>query len=601
MSEERGSVSVVVVGHVDHGKSTLVGRLLADTNNLPEGKLEAIRRNCELNAKPMEYAYLLDALKDEQAQGITIDSARCFFRNGGRDYIIIDAPGHIEFLKNMVSGAARADAALLVIDAHEGVRENSRRHGYFLSMLGIDQFAVVINKMDLVGYRKEVFDAIVAEYSAFLEPIHMKPAAFVPVDSRNGVCVAAHAPELPWYRGATVLEMFGRFRRGGDGASGPFRMPVQDVYKFTARDDERRIVAGRVESGSLRAGDTVVFSPSNKRAVVKSIEIFNRPDATSAGPSQCVGFTLNEQIYVTRGELASREDEPAPKVTARLRVDLFWLATSPMIPDKAYTFKLGTAEVPAQIEKVVRVLDASDLSVAEDRQEVRRHEVAECILRTRKPAAFDPCNDVPKTGRFVIVDEYRIAGGGIVREALPDDESALRAEAVLRDRKWVRSDLTPELRADRYGQQAALIVITGRRGVGRKELARALERKLFEGGRMVYYLGMGSIVHGLDVDISSRDLQPDEASREHIRRLGEVLHVLLDAGLIVVSTALELSGQNLADIETLIRPAQMVSIRVGPASEGAADLSFDAPCDAPMAVEDILQRLVETAVLPRGA
>ncbi|MCB0732826.1 MAG: GTP-binding protein, partial [Ignavibacteriae bacterium] len=164
-------MNIVIAGHVDHGKSTVIGRLLADTNSLPDGKLEFIRHQCEINARPFEYAFLLDALKDEQSQGITIDSARVFFKTVKRDYIIIDAPGHIEFLKNMVSGAARAEAALLVIDANEGVQENSRRHGYMLSMLGIKQIAVVVNKMDLVKYSKEVFEGIVNEYSEFLKSI----------------------------------------------------------------------------------------------------------------------------------------------------------------------------------------------------------------------------------------------------------------------------------------------------------------------------------------------------------------------------------------------------------------------------------------------
>src|SRR3989338_6935966 len=171
-------MNIVIVGHVDHGKSTVIGRLLADTGSLPEGKLEQVKRECERSAKPFEYAFLLDALKDEQAQGITIDSARCFFKTAKREYIIIDAPGHIEFLKNMVSGAARAEAALLVIDAKEGVQENSKRHGYLLSLLGIHQAAVCVNKMDLAGYSREVFSKIEKEYRKFLSEIGLSVKYF---------------------------------------------------------------------------------------------------------------------------------------------------------------------------------------------------------------------------------------------------------------------------------------------------------------------------------------------------------------------------------------------------------------------------------------
>ena len=257
---------IVVTGHVDHGKSTIVGRLLADTGSLPDGRLEAVRATCARNAKPFEYAFLLDALKDEQAQGITIDSARVFFKTARRHYLIIDAPGHVEFLKNMISGAARADAALLVIDAHEGVQENSRRHGYMLSMLGIRQIAVVVNKMDLAGYRQDVFDRVVDEYSAFLARVGLRPAAFIPVSGFHGENLIAPAPAFAWYSGPSVLAALEDFVCRPAATTTAFRMPVQGVYKFTEHQDERRIVAGTVDSGRLLEGDEVIFYPSGKRA-----------------------------------------------------------------------------------------------------------------------------------------------------------------------------------------------------------------------------------------------------------------------------------------------------------------------------------------------
>src|SRR6266545_6537277 len=205
----RERMTIVIGGHVDHGKSTIIGRLLADTGSLPEGKLEQVRENCERNAKPFEYAFLLDALKDEQAQGITIDAARVFFKTVRRDYIIFDAPGHIEFLKNMVTGASRAEAALLVIDAHEGVQENSRRHGYMMSMLGIRQVVVLVNKMDLVNYDMGVFTRIREEYSAFLKEVGITPIDYVPICARDGDNIAEHASWAPGTR--TVLEHIDAF------------------------------------------------------------------------------------------------------------------------------------------------------------------------------------------------------------------------------------------------------------------------------------------------------------------------------------------------------------------------------------------------------
>ncbi|HEX2251161.1 MAG TPA: GTP-binding protein [Gemmatimonadales bacterium] len=277
-------MNIVIVGHVDHGKSTVIGRLLADTHSLPEGKLEQVRAQCELNSKPFEYAFLLDALKDEQAQGITIDAARVFFKSRRRHYLILDAPGHIEFLKNMITGAARAEAALLVIDAAEGVQENSRRHGYMMSLLGIRQLAVVVNKMDLVGWDRGVYDRIVREYGAFLSQVGIEPACFIPVSARSGDNIAEPSDHLPWHQSPTVLEALDAFRSEPPPIDRPFRMPVQDVYKFTKQGDDRRIVAGTIDTGTVNVGDAIIFYPSGKKSRVKTIEAFNRPPRL--GPRQ---------------------------------------------------------------------------------------------------------------------------------------------------------------------------------------------------------------------------------------------------------------------------------------------------------------------------
>jgi bifunctional enzyme CysN/CysC len=231
---DRARMDIVIVGHVDHGKSTVIGRLLADTNSLPDGKLESIREYCARNSRPFEYAFLLDALKDEQAQGITIDTARTFFKSDKRDYVIIDAPGHIEFLKNMVTGAARAEAAVLVIDAKEGIQENSKRHGYLLSMLGIKQIVVAVNKMDLVDYSRQAFEDIRDEYVAFLARIGATPRFFVPLAAFPGEGMVGPSEKMPWYKGPDLLTAMDSFEKAPSKDAQPFRLPVQDVYKFTA-------------------------------------------------------------------------------------------------------------------------------------------------------------------------------------------------------------------------------------------------------------------------------------------------------------------------------------------------------------------------------
>src|SRR3989338_7768141 len=307
--KSREQMNVVIVGHVDHGKSTLIGRLLADTGSLPEGKVGAVKENCKRNAKPFEYAFLLDALKDEQSQGITIDTARCFFKSGKRDYIIIDAPGHIEFLKNMITGAARAQAAILVIDAHEGIKENSKRHGYMMSFLGIENVTVCVNKMDLVDYNEKTFSKIQTEYSAFLNEINLKPDNFIPISAREGDNITNASQRMPWYKGMSVLEALDGFKKAAPNYARAFRLPVQDIYKFTAQGDSRRIVAGRVESGTVHVGDEVIFFPSNKTSRISGIEGFNVKKQTQAFAGQSIGLSLDTQIYIRPGEIMCKVDD----------------------------------------------------------------------------------------------------------------------------------------------------------------------------------------------------------------------------------------------------------------------------------------------------
>lgn len=417
-------MNIVIVGHVDHGKSTLIGRLLADTNSLPVGKLEQIKRTCELNSKPFEYAFLLDALVDEQAQGITIDTARVFFKTSKREYIIIDAPGHIEFLKNMISGAARAEAAILLIDAHEGIAENSKRHAYMLSLLGIKQIVVAINKMDLVNYSELKFNEIKNDYIVFLKEIGIEPIAFVPISARNGFNLIEHSNTMPWYKGKTILELIDSFEKEKEDEEKNFRMFVQGVYKFTENGDNRRIIAGTINSGTINVGDEVTFLPSNKKSTVKTIEIYGKESPLFASVEQAVGLTLTTQVYVKPGDLICRTDQQLPFTTNRFKANIFWMGKNSLSIHKKYRLKIGTNKVGLNIEKIITIMNASNLESMTNREEVHRNEVAQIIFKTDKPISFDLFNQIKTTGRFVIVDEYDIAGGGIIVEALEEQEKS---------------------------------------------------------------------------------------------------------------------------------------------------------------------------------
>ena len=560
ITREKEDMNLVFVGHVDHGKSTIIGRMLADTGSLPDGKLEQVKENCKRNSKPFEYAFLLDALKDEQSQGITIDAARCFFQTSKRNYIIIDAPGHIEFLKNMVTGASRAEAALLVIDANEGVRENSRRHGYMLSMLGIKQVAVLVNKMDLVNYSRVVFEEIVKEYTEFLEKINIDPETFIPVSGMNGDNVASLSHQMPWYGGRTVLEELDQFKTEKVPEEKPFRMPVQDVYKFTKDGDNRRIIAGTIDTGVIQPGDTVVFYPSGKRSRVRSIEEFNKQAQSVKKAAEHVGFTMDEQIYVKRGEIATINGQPKPEVSTRIKANIFWLGRKPMIKGKEYYIKVGTQKVRTRLERIHMVLDASTLDKREKNQ-VDRHDVAEITLKTEKAIAFDLAEEINKTSRFVIIDDYEITGGGIIIASEADQQAWVRDKVLVRNYKWIKSAISKDRRAEKYSQKSSLILITGEKSAKRKEIAKDLEERLFDDGKFVYYLGIGNILYGVDADIKEEGKNTNR--KEHLRRMAEVAHIMLDSGTILIITAVDLQQSDVETIKAIVDEEVIETVWVG--------------------------------------
>jgi len=566
-------MNIVIVGHVDHGKSTVIGRLLADTGSLPQGKLEQVKADCKRNAKPFEYAFLLDALKDEQSQGITIDSARCFFKSKKRDYIIIDAPGHIEFLKNMVSGAARAEAALLVIDAKEGVQENSRRHGYLLSMLGIRQIAVCINKMDLVNYSEKAFKDIETEYRKFLKQVGVEPKFFVPIAAMHGDNMIENSPKTPWYKGLPILGILDAFEKAPSLEKKPFRMPVQGVYKFTEEGDDRRIVSGKIESGTISVGDKVVFLPSHKHTEIKSIEEFNMKPRKTVGAGWTPGFTLKEQIYINRGDVMCRADETLPKMGTIFQAEIFWMGREPMVLKKEYKLKIATAKVPVWLKEIKKVINAAELQKADKKQQIDRHDVAQIVLECASPIAFDSAAELEATGRFVIVDKYDISGGGVISALIKDEETDVREQVQRREEKWDFSIVDPKARGARYGHSPKLVLLTGRVGVDKKTIAKEVEKNLFERGIKTYFLGIGNLLRGLDSDVEKNR----STRHEHVRRLGEVSHLLMDAGLLVIATASDLNDEELRLLQAITDRSSFLVVNVGlnEFREGYIDLQLN--------------------------
>ena len=528
---EEARTRIVVVGHVDHGKSTLIGRLLADTDSLPEGKLQSVEKACREEGMPFEFAFLLDALLEEQAQNITIDTTRIEFRHEGRAFQIIDAPGHREFIKNMVTGAAAADEAILLIDAKEGLKEQTRRHGLLLSLLGVARVIVAVNKMDLVGWKEDRFRDLEKQIREYLGGLKISPREVIPISAREGSHVKnADAKNLGWYRGPTLLQAL----MGGDQAStgrsaaqGPLRFVVQDVYRF----DQRRVIAGRVESGTLRVGENLVFFPDRKSSRIQSIEAWGEPkEVRELGAGRTAAITLEEQIFVERGHVGSHEEQP-PVESREVRARIFWLDAEPLRLQSPVQLRLATQTVEARLVAIDRVVDAEKLEQRSDvRGEVGRFEVAEVRLRCRRPLVYDAHDRVESLGRFALQQGSRLGGGGIVLEA---EYPARLAKAVTGEHlTWTEGRVSAEARAAHFGHEGGVIWLTGLSGSGKSTLAVALESLLFRRGIASMILDGDNLRHGLCADLGF-SLQ-DRA--ENIRRAGEVARMMAESGLVVISS-----------------------------------------------------------------
>ncbi len=544
---------LVIVGHVDHGKSTLIGRLLADTHSLLEGKLDAVKKYCEQRGKPFEYAFLLDALEEEQEQGVTIDTTQIPFRTKKRNYIIIDAPGHKEFLKNMVSGAASADVALLLIDAEEGIREQSRRHGYILSLLGIRELIVIVNKMDLVGFSEERFLRIEKEYRSFLMEIDLRSRTFIPVSAKMGDNVAEISDRMKWYRGKTVLEALDTFHNAESHDDHSLRFPVQDVYKF----DERRIIAGRIESGMLRKGDPIYFWPTGETSKVKTIERWaSRKDGTKAVAGESVGVTIEDPLFIERGMLITHK-ENRPHVGTVFNASIFWMGQKPLKVGGTYRLKLTTQELDCEIFTINRVIDAVTLEEYSEKSEVKKNDVAEITVKTKRPIAFDLVKKIPETGRFVLLDGYDVSGGGIITGG-EQTSGRFYQKRTLKSRfvSPARSFVTPEEREEKLQQRGAVIWFTGLPGSGKTTLARALERRLFDEGSLVYLLEGETIRFGLSSDLGFSEKE----RREQTRRLAEVANLFKRAGIVTIVTSVSPFKEDREFARRMIGPDRFVEI-----------------------------------------
>jgi bifunctional enzyme CysN/CysC len=490
---------IVIVGHVDHGKSTLIGRLLHDTGNLPEGRLEAAEQSSARRGLKIEWSFLLDSLQAERDQGVTIDSTRLPFVLDGRPFVIVDAPGHRQFLRNMVTGAADAAAAVLVVDATEGAQEQTRRHAMLLRLMGVRHVIVLLNKADLLDFDAARIAAVSAAVTALLRRLGITPAVTIPASARHGDNVADRSPLTPWHTGPTLTEALAAVPALAL-LDGPFRLPVQDVY----RRDDRRLVVGRIESGRVRVGDTLVIGAQGTTATVAAIE------GWPASP------------VVTRGDLLHAPSDP-PLRAARIVARLFWLRQEPLRVGESLKLRLATAEYPVTVVEIRSVLRLDDLTEAAS-DHVPPEGFAEIVLAAPETLRFDPFEAGGRGGRGVLVDRWQqIVGGAPLLGPAPltDAERAVFP---------TDSAVSAADRARKRGHFGGVFWLTGLPGAGKSTVARAAESLLFRQGVDVMVLDGDTVRARLSKDLGFSDADRTEA----VRRTAAVARMMADAGLVVL-------------------------------------------------------------------
>lgn len=406
---KKSPLPIVIVGHVDHGKSTLIGRLLLETNSLPKEKIAEIKKISESLGRGAELAYITDQLKEEREQNITIDTTQIFFTGKKRKYVIIDTPGHTEFIKNTLTGASLARAAIMIVDAFEGVMEQTKRHAFLLQLLGIEKVIVLFNKMDLVGYDSHRFHNLRGELADFLHNLSITPSFSIPISAKMGQNITKVASQMPWYRGPHFLKALDGLRIKKESERGQLRLPVQDVYHLNGE----RVVVGRVESGRVCNNQTIILHPAGKKTRIKSLMAYGKRPR-SAGTGESIGLLLEDPGIVNRGFLISGCDD-LPRYVSSFDGSLFWLADEPFDINRSYRLQCATQEVTCKAVQIKMRIDTSTLEIIQkNARQLQIRELGQVRIQTDSPVAIEDFASIHELGRFVVKSEGYVLGAGIV-------------------------------------------------------------------------------------------------------------------------------------------------------------------------------------------
>ena len=498
--ERKSMLRFITCGSVDDGKSTLIGRLLYDSKLVFEDHLAALESDSKkvgTQGGDLDFALLVDGLAAEREQGITIDVAYRFFSTEHRKFIVADTPGHEQYTRNMVTGASTADLAVVLIDARKGVLTQTRRHSYLVSLLGIKHVVLAVNKIDLVDWSQEVFDAIEADYREFAARIGLDQITAIPISALKGDNITEHGEHMPWYSGPTLIGHLETVEIADELESQPFRMPVQWVNR---PDLDFRGFSGQIAGGTVRPGDAVRVLPSGRSSTVDRIVTFDG-DLAEAVAGQSVTITLADEIDVSRGDVLATSDDP-PAVADQFEAHIVWMSEEEMLPGRPYLLKIGARTVSATLAQPKYRVNVNTLEQSAART-LELNEIGVCNIALDRPIPFDAT-----------------VAAGLLHFALR------RADNV----HWQAIEIDRSAHAHQKGQRAAVVWFTGLSGSGKSTIANIVERKLFEQGRHTFILDGDNVRHGLNKDLGFTD-----ADRvENIRRVSEVAGLMADAGLIVL-------------------------------------------------------------------
>ena len=518
--ENKSLLRFITCGSVDDGKSTLIGRMLYDSKMIFEDQLDALEADSKrvgTQGENIDFALLVDGLAAEREQGITIDVAYRFFSTEKRKFIVADTPGHVQYTRNMATGASTADLAILLIDARRGVLEQTRRHSFIASSLGIKKLVLAINKMDLRDYDQTVFDDIEAEFIEFAEELATGiEIQAIPMSALEGTNITTRSDKTPWYDGPSLMEYLENVPVDDDRLNAPFRLPVQYVNRPNL---DFRGFSGQIPSGTVRVGDRVKTLPSAKETTVTRI-LSGDKEVQEAVAGESVTVCFSDEVDTSRGDLICTADAPA-EVADQFQARIFWMADEKMLPGRRYLLKIGSKTVTAQINETKYRIDMSDL---QDRpaRDLSLNEVGVCTLSLDQAVPFDPYNEIRETGGFILIDRMsnNTIGMGMI-------DFALRRAGNIH---WQSVDVNKTAHSNQKGQKPAVLWFTGLSGSGKSTIANALQKRLFSIDRHTYLLDGDNVRHGLN-----RDLGFTDADRvENIRRVAEVSKLMVDAGLITL-------------------------------------------------------------------